>query len=94
MNRMIGGRAPSEYLAQIQKHAQVQLPDAEMNEILGTHLIETSLLRADDFDAFYGARKAELLRLIEKAMGKVITQATESVADDGDADDEDDEGGS
>ncbi|HEY2511802.1 MAG TPA: DUF262 domain-containing protein, partial [Polyangiaceae bacterium] len=35
-NRSIGGKAPSEYLEQIQGHAQVRLDDAGMNEILNT----------------------------------------------------------
>jgi hypothetical protein len=32
-NRMIGGKAPSLYLAQIQGHAQVKLADAPMDDI-------------------------------------------------------------
>lgn len=59
-NRMIGGRAPSAYLAQLQGHAQVGMNDDEMNGVLATHLIEPELLRADDFDAFYSARKQAL----------------------------------
>src|SRR5690606_21312146 len=37
-NRMIGGKAPSKYLGQIQQHVQVQLDDASMNEVLHSHL--------------------------------------------------------
>ncbi len=38
-NRMIGGKAPSEYLAQLQNHQTVQLDDAGMDVILQTHFI-------------------------------------------------------
>lgn len=44
--------------------------DADMNAILGSHFIPADPLRADDFAAFYQARKQNLLALIEKAMGK------------------------
>ncbi|WP_017429307.1 GmrSD restriction endonuclease domain-containing protein [Vreelandella jeotgali] len=69
-NRMIGGDAPSQYLARLQDHKQVQLDDAAMNVILEGHRIPTDALRADDFDAFYQQRKNRLLEIIEKAMGK------------------------
>jgi hypothetical protein len=89
-NRMIGGRAPSKYLAQIQTHPQVQLKDAAMDAILRSHAVDPALLRADAFDAFYAARKASLLSLVERAMGKAPTEPTAAVPDD-DADDDDDE---
>ncbi|MGO2133220.1 MAG: hypothetical protein ACTH3D_10035 [Halomonas sp.] len=69
-NRMIGGDAPSQYLARLQNHQQVQLSDEAMNAILEGHRIPTDALRADDFDAFYQQRKRLLLAIIEKAMGK------------------------
>ncbi|WP_280566814.1 DUF262 domain-containing protein [Chromohalobacter sp. 296-RDG] len=69
-NRMIGGDAPSEYLARLQDHKQVQLDDEAMNDILEGHRIPTEALRADDFHAFYQQRKNRLLEIIEKAMGK------------------------
>ncbi|MFC2991633.1 GmrSD restriction endonuclease domain-containing protein [Halomonas tibetensis] len=69
-NRMIGGDAPSHYLARLQGHEQVQLGDEAMNAILEGHRIPTEALRADDFDAFYQQRKRRLLEIIEKAMGK------------------------
>ncbi|NBB81518.1 MAG: DUF262 domain-containing protein [Verrucomicrobia bacterium] len=69
-NRMIGRKAPSEYLAGLQKHKQVKLDDAAMNKILMSHRIPADLLRQDNFQSFYAGRKAELLRLVERAMGK------------------------
>jgi hypothetical protein len=41
-----------------------------MNAIVGSHLIDTTSLRADDFDSFYKNRKAALVKLVERAMGK------------------------
>lgn len=49
---MIGGKAPSEYLVQLQKHDSVQLDDAGMNAILATHQIDAITLRKDDFEGF------------------------------------------
>jgi hypothetical protein len=69
-NRMIGRKAPSEYLESIQKHKQVALDDASMDDILMSHRIPAEALRVDDFDAFYAGRKSELLKLVESAMGK------------------------
>lgn len=69
-NRMIGGDAPSQYLARLQGHKQVQLSDDAMDAILEGHRIPTAALRADDFDAFYQQRKRRLLEIITKAMGK------------------------
>lgn len=89
-NRMIGGSAPSKYLAQLQGHAQVKLDDATMNAILKSHVIDPALLRADSFQEFYSARKAALLNIVERAMGKTSSEATGDVADDGEG--EEDEG--
>ena len=88
-NRMIGGKAPSKYLGQIQQHVQVQLDDASMNEVLHTHLIDSSALRRDDFQSFYQSRKVALLRLISAAMGKDLAPTSESVPED--VEDEDEE---
>ena len=87
-NRMIGGSALSTYLEKLRSHPQVQLPEAEQDAILRTHLIGPSLLRSDDLEAFYAARKQALLAIIERAMGKPgITQDREPPP----ADDPDDE---
>ena len=79
-NRMIGGNAPSSYLSKLQTHAQVQLGDEQMNSILGTHYVDPATLRSDDFSAFYAARKAALVQVVERAMGKVAA-ASNQVAD-------------
>lgn len=75
-NRMIGGKAPSKYLAQIRDHAQVQISDTEQDNILKTHLINPALLRADNFIDFFADRKAALIRVIEQAMGKAVVAAS------------------
>ena len=69
-NRMIGGSAPSVYLHKLQQHTQVQMQDAEMDELVKSHLINEEALRANDFNKFYQMRKESLLNLISKAMGK------------------------
>lgn len=73
-NKMIGGSAPSIYIAAIQSHTQVQLDDAAMDTILKSHYIPATSLRADDFDTFYQLRQKALLGLIERAMGKTLIE--------------------
>lgn len=69
-NRMIGRKAPSEYLSALQAHQQVQLSDAEMDMLLESHRIPTKSMRGDDFHSFYAKRKKKLLKLVEAAMVK------------------------
>lgn len=64
-----------------------------MNAILKTHLIDPALLRADEFDSFYEARKKELLNLIATAMGKQLLPAVAAVDALEDEEDEEDEEG-
>ena len=70
-NRIIGGHAPSTYLASLQKNHGVA-PD-RLDDILGSHLIDPSLLRGYNFDGFIRARAISLLDLIEKATGRPVT---------------------
>ena len=72
-NRMIGGKAPSKYLNDLQNHKTVLINDFNMNEILATHFIEPDLLRADDFEAFISARQQQLLMIISRVMGKTLS---------------------
>lgn len=73
-NRIIGGVAPSEYLAKLEKGDKTTPPidRAKLDAYLASHLIDPSLLRADNFDAFMTARQKQLLTLIEQAIGKPI----------------------
>ena len=66
-NRKIGGRAPSEYLAKIQKEAGLDRRD--MDEILISHHIPVNALWTDDFWRFFEIRKEKLLDAINLAMG-------------------------
>ena len=68
-NRRIGGKAPSVYLKGLQGD---QNTEARMDEILRTHVIDVQAMRTDDFNAFYAARKASLLKRIENAMKKQV----------------------
>jgi hypothetical protein len=70
-NRTIGGRAPSVYLATIERN--YQMPVSRLNEILFSHLADPSLMRADKFDEFIRSRAIRLLDLIDAATGKQIT---------------------
>jgi len=81
-NRKIGGRAPSQYLRQLQTDAAVQLDDTGMDAILASHHIAPDLLRTDDFAAFFAARRAALLRIVTEAMGKPAILSSEPVAED------------
>ena len=81
-NRMIGGKAPSEYLKQIQTHKNVQLDDAGMDQILATHYIDPQSLRANDYEEFIERRRQALIKLISQVMGKAVVVTGEAVADD------------
>lgn len=79
-NRIIGGVAPSEYLARIEGDgAEPQ----EVNSRLRSHLVDPARLRTDDFESAFRKRRDELVGLIEKAIGKpvIITGAPEADGD-------------
>ncbi len=69
-NRTIGGAAPSSYLQVIETRAQLE--SQRLDELLGTHLVPADLLRADDFDGYFTARRESLCRLVEAAIGKNV----------------------
>ena len=78
-NRMIGDKAPSEYLRKIQEKARIETTD-KIDEILASHLICPNTLRNDDFDGFFKARKEALLEAIKKAMGKNVIREDEKLS--------------
>lgn len=82
-NRSIGGRAPSQYLAILESEAGIS--KERMDELLDSHAIPATDLRADDFERFSIGRAEMLLDLIEKAMGKSVSreQAMSERADEG-----------
>lgn len=71
-NRIIGGDAPSRYLARLEGGSEQTPPiePARLDHYLRSHLIDPALLRADAFEAFMADRQSRLLALIEEAMGK------------------------
>ncbi|WP_281802806.1 GmrSD restriction endonuclease domain-containing protein [Methylocystis echinoides] len=69
-NRVIGGEAPSLYLAKLSKEGGVS--DAAIDSHLQSHLIDPAVLRSDDFNAFISARREALLALIARAMDKPV----------------------
>ncbi len=77
-NRIIGGSAPSTYLAKLCSEGAVTSTD-EQDDIIRTHGIDPAALRADDFEGFYAARRSALLKMIEAATGKAAYQSDEAV---------------
>lgn len=81
-NRIIGGVAPSSYLAKLEKgkvakdggHQDPPIQPADLDAFLSSHGIDPVLLRADDFHGFMKARKSALLDLISKATGHVVAE--------------------
>lgn len=71
-NRIIGGVAPSSYLARLEKGGEQNPPiaAARLESILRTHEISVAVLQANNFNAFFDDRRERLLKLIEAAMGK------------------------
>lgn len=71
-NRSIGGNAPSEYTKAILKKVN-GLTESELKERIESHCVDYSALVADDFDSYFVDRAKKLLGLIEKAMGKPVS---------------------
>jgi hypothetical protein len=71
-NRIIGGVAPSEYIAKLESGNATTPPidSARLNGYLTSHLIDPELLRVDNFDSFMVDRQKRLLALIERATGR------------------------
>jgi hypothetical protein len=73
-NRIIGGVAPSEYLAKLEKGDDSTPPidRSRLDAYLASHLIDPTLLRTDNFDGFMIEPQKRLLTLIEQATGGLI----------------------
>jgi hypothetical protein len=71
-NRIIGGAAPSDYLAKLERGSESVPPidSQKLDAYLRSHLINPELLRSDRFAEFMEDRQKGLLVLIEGAMGK------------------------
>jgi hypothetical protein len=77
-NRILGGVAPSKYLARLETGGRSTagdappIPSALLDEYLESHCIPVVELRADDFSAFMAGRRRRLLELIAKATGHPV----------------------
>jgi len=70
-NRILGGAAPSVYLAQLEAGRKDSPPiaPAALDEYLASHAIDPAFLRANDFEGFMADRERRLLAMIAKATG-------------------------
>lgn len=94
-NRIIGGVAPSEYVAKLESGNSSTPPIAseKLDGYLQSHLINPALLHTDKFEEFMEDRQKRLLGLIEQAMGKAAYSGnipeegedTETMEDDSEA---------
>ena len=71
-NRSIGGNAPSVYTKAILKNVD-GITEADLKNRVESHFIDYNLLVNDDFDGYFIDRAKKLLDLIEKAMGKPVS---------------------
>jgi len=71
-NRVIGGDAPSRYLPRLA--AQAGVPIEKVLDLVDRHWIDSRLLQADDFQAFFSARESALLDHISDAVGKPVAK--------------------
>jgi hypothetical protein len=71
-NRIIGGVAPSEYIAKLEKgnEATPSIIPQKIDAYIKSHLIDPEILRSANFEAFMEDRQRRLLTLIELATGK------------------------
>ncbi len=79
-NRIVGGVAPSEYITKLEMGNDETPPidSHRLDAYLKSHLIDPSLLRANEFEKFMVDRQKQLLSLIEQAVGKAAYTGTVS----------------
>ncbi|MCL4748125.1 MAG: hypothetical protein KJZ83_22350, partial [Burkholderiaceae bacterium] len=68
-NRIIGGHAPSIYLAKLEAEGSPPIGRTALDAFLAEHQMDPALLRADDFERFIADREKRLLALIARATG-------------------------
>lgn len=73
-NRMVGGKAPADYLTQLQTHKSVMLDDMGMDGILRSHFIDPAFLRSNDYSGYIESRRQLMLSEISKVMGKAVVE--------------------
>jgi hypothetical protein len=90
-NRIIGGVAPSEYVAKLEKGDSntPAIDSVRLDAYLKSHLIDPSFLRGNDFGVFMIDRQRQLLVLIEQATGKAAyTGSVQEEGEDVEADED------
>jgi hypothetical protein len=75
-NRIIGDKAPSNYLTKIQSAAAIQ--EERMNEILLSHRIDSVAIQNNDFHTFLNLRRDSIIKLIESAFEKSVVNDMET----------------
>ena len=78
-NKIIGGRAPSEYLCRLLREDAIS--DTHLDQVLKSHWIDPDLLWNDRFAEFFRQRGEAMLELIGQSMGKSITGGREVFMD-------------
>jgi len=86
-NRIIGGAAPRKYLEKLGE--RYEIAPAALDDVLDTHAVSAALLRSDDFEGFFEARRQALLEVIAGAMGKPVAVSVPEPDDDETEDEED-----
>ena len=74
-NKIIGGDAPSQYLARLEEREGID--PAELNAIVQSHGVDPIAFRRDDFATFFNQRFEYLVTQIEEAMGKPANRSTD-----------------
>ncbi len=70
-NRQIGGEAPSKYSQKIMKAAQID--EAQLRMRVESHLVNYDAFIQDDFDTYFIDRAKAIMKVIEYAMEKTIS---------------------
>jgi hypothetical protein len=84
-NRIIGGVAPSQYLARLESGGpgDPPIPRALLDKYLESHCIPVAELRADDFEGFMLKRRLQLLERIGNATGRKVIEEESAPPDEG-----------
>lgn len=70
-NRQIGGEAPSKYSQKIIELAQIG--EEQLRKRVESHLVNFDAFINDDFDTYFIDRAKAIMKVIESAMGKTIS---------------------
>ena len=89
-NRILGGVAPSVYLARLEAGGEDAPPiaSATLDEYLASHAMDPALLRTDEFAGFMADRESRLLAMIARVTGHPTALAAPEEGEDVPQDDE------